>query len=509
EAEDGIRTAPLVLGRMASWWPTAEQPPPDPQVVAVTEIPAREREKKSNREETDAGNILGPRAYWEQLGVFDDEWQRFQGSDRNSSDYQRMLMRLLTRLDRIPLGRIQSWRRELSGWPEWVSSPEAPGSFVRLSGVLEKCDTEVLSQELADRFGFRTWYRCHVKCDDIPQPVQVITRNIPLAWKKLAESELRGERVEASAVLVAPEMPRSEAQEEVPAARGPNRAALFLTRGLSWFPTKTRSSPRVSNDQVVLARIGFDIATLDGIRDPTRMAAEDTAAFYELLRVMSDANASTIRAASSPATPIQLLRSPEEYRGSLCTFRGLARRAIRVRVDSPDTIARFGIRDYVEAVVFVELDTPIRVRDEGGEDREFSRYPLVFCCRTWPTAWPLGETIRVPVRIQGAFLKNWAYPVAPLDDSSQPASHDAFQVSPMLVGLEPHADRMAAPPNSNGTIWLTFIMLGLLAAMVGLLWHYARVNQRAERASQTPAPTDWSHLADSPEVTPPDPDKVR
>ncbi|HEY6565237.1 MAG TPA: hypothetical protein VIY86_12110, partial [Pirellulaceae bacterium] len=58
EAEDGIRTAPLVLGRIASWWPTAEQPPPEPQVVAVAEIPARKPEKKSNRDETGAGNAL-------------------------------------------------------------------------------------------------------------------------------------------------------------------------------------------------------------------------------------------------------------------------------------------------------------------------------------------------------------------------------------------------------------------------------------------------------------------
>ncbi len=76
---------------------------------------------------------------------------------------------------------------------------------------------------------------------------------------------------------------------------------------------------------------------------------------------------------------------------------GEALRAVRVRVDDPDVVRRFGIRQYYE----IEVVTP-----------DSQNNPLVVCVAELPEGLPLGDKIHESVRVAGFFLKSWAYNTA-------------------------------------------------------------------------------------------------
>jgi hypothetical protein len=104
---------------------------------------------------------------------------------------------------------------------------------------------------------------------------------------------------------------------------------------------------------------------------------------------------------------------------------------------------------------------------------------MEFCVRRLPEGMPRGPDIRepVPIEIPAFYLKIWAYRTEYMSSEDR----NRRQMSPMLIGVEPHWIQ----PEETSNPWFS-IALGVLfiVAVTGVwlgLWQYSRSDRRFER----------------------------
>ena len=122
---------------------------------------------------------------------------------------------------------------------------------------------------------------------------------------------------------------------------------------------------------------------------------------------------------------VNLLNSPDQYRGKLITIRGMARRISEVRVVKN----QYGVKQTYEAWVL----TP-----DSGND------PLRIVAGSIDPRLPTGEKVAVQIEVTGYFLKLYSYSspkghyVAPLILAARIKPYTVVKSVPSSTGLEPY-----------------------------------------------------------------------
>lgn len=237
-----------------------------------------------------------------------------------------------------------------------------------------------------------------------------------------------------------------------------------------------------------LGGLGMDYALFDTVRDGGRLGAGDAAAFYALLAAVRGQRPD----GTTPPTDIVPIIDPtqrwfERQRGAPVTIAGVARKATRITVDDPARRAELGADAYWELFVFVETP-PLRV---DGRDQE--SYPVVCVVREIPPGMPTGDRISERVRVQGFALKRYGYPLADVEivsSQGDEATHGRRMETALVVGRR--ADWRPVPAAGPTGGWLSWLFLGIIAAVtaavVALAWVRRREEQRARARARAALP---------------------
>jgi len=390
-----------------------------------------------------------------------DRLAEFSGeSDYTTEDWQ-LIVQLLFRLGQYSTDQLNNWTKP---WSD--ESNLKIGNLYEVLG--EVISTEVLSlpDEVTQLQTQPKIFRCQVRNETHGGTLIVLTSQLPKPW---AERDLSsGEPVRYRGVLL-------KAQNgEAPSV------TVLLTKRLAWFPQQG-----VPTGQILLARQGMDVALLDEVihRKPfvEPSISREGEAFYACLaavkkvdsqqlaslaqenvaavakkwsklqeplskqlqalkqkastatdeknrKVLEDqvksvgrrlavAHAVAERSKLGVSSVAPLFIQPEQETGELVRLEGIARRAVRIAGTD-----RSELEEYYELEVF----------PPDSQD-----LPVVCCTTSLPAGFPVGDEIRVPVRVSGVFFKSWQYRSRELAETSGETKRQRRLYTPIVVTSMP------------------------------------------------------------------------
>jgi len=390
-----------------------------------------------------------------------------------SDAMQAVALRLLTRLETAPRSSMARWRSAAVGPAPPAAAadgnpPEkirAAPTLVRIEGRavgLERVPLSAADATLQDR---RHYDVVRIRSDDGAW-VDVITAAAPAAWRTLDPLDERTEVVGLS-VGPGPVWKRTSTPDAPNAPPGatdarPPAATLMVAASIAWFPT------------TLLGSLGMDYALFDGVIDGRGLEASEADAFYAVLAAAGRARPGAVAAAADAAPPdIVSLIDPakkwiDSHRGEPVAVSGVARRATRIAVDSPERRRQIGADHYWELFVFT--DTPLLEID----GRVQSSYPVVCCVRSLPEGMPRGEQMTEHVDVAGFAFKRYRY---------RGAEESLERESPLLIGGRPTWRPPARADAETGTLgWILGGLAALTAVLVGgFAWRMSHDALRADR----------------------------
>ena len=374
----------------------------------------------------------GPREVFELMGIGQDQFDRFVDGRPWHEDEEGVLLKLMYRIGRDFQGvDVEQWSHGTFTPADVRDNPGAyRGEAFHVSGRVERAEIREPDAESAQTFELDRYYRCEFVFGQPPERAIVFSRTIPKAWKL---GERIAERAAAYGYFL--KLASDDSGREIP---------TFIARRIAWYPPTP------------LGRLGMDCGLLDDVRmgtpgvkgsdsppvvareDPAslRMTADHRECFYQMLDAVERAApgellrcaAEELESRGEERFSVEpLFHRPGQHQGRLMAFSGTVRRALRVRVSDGDILARFGIDHYFQLYLFTD--------DSQGN-------PLVFCVRRLPPGMPTGDgaDFQEHVTVAGFFLKTWVYRIdRPSDVAKSKVEH---QFAPLLIGGEPVWHRM-------------------------------------------------------------------
>ena len=380
----------------------------------------------------------GPRGLFELMGIGQEHFDRFIDGRPWHEDEEKVLLKLIYRIGRdFQDVDIEQWSHGTFHPEDVRDNPGAyRGEVFHVSGRVVRVEPREPDAEAAERLDMDRFYRCEFVLGQPPERAVVFSRTIPEAWKvgeKIAE--------QGGAFGYFLKLASDESGREVP---------TFVARRIAWYPPTP------------LGRLGMDCGLLDDVRmgtpgeegsdsplavarnDPARLriTAADRECFYQMLAVVDRAApgellhlaSEEIESRGEEHFPVEpLFHRPGQQQGRLMAFSGSVRRLLRVRVSDEDILSRFGIDHYYQLYLFTD--------DSQGN-------PLVFCVRRLPPGMPTGDgaDFGERVTVAGFFLKTWAYRIERPRDVAK--SDVEYQFAPLLIGKEPVWHRIEPAPKS-------------------------------------------------------------
>jgi hypothetical protein len=390
----------------------------------------------------------GPRDLLREAGIDDSQFARLVDRKPWTPDEDELLQKVMFRLRAFPLTSVERWTRRRIDFERLAASPEDErGQFFHLQGRVASIEVIRPPAEVARRFELEAYYRAEfvVEAGRERQPAVVFTRVVPKAWRG-------GGKIDQPAAARAMFLKLSSAEPGRP-------RPVFAAARIAWRP----ATP--------LGNLGMDAGLLDDLEDRRAIVAAERECFYETLaavgrsqpgELLATADAE-LRARGKDHYSVEpLFNDPAGQRGNLVVLSGTVRRAVRVRVDDPDIVERFGIDHYYELYLFTD--------DSQGN-------PLVFCVRELPAGMPAGDEPHYgeSVRVAGFFLKSWSYRPGGGGDA-HPGR--ARQLAPLLVGREPV---WYPPPESSASILVGAVAGGVFLLILLGLWLAAWQLRRGDR----------------------------
>jgi hypothetical protein len=241
----------------------------------------------------------------------------------------------------------------------------------------------------------------------------------------------------------------------------PGKREFFFAAGrIAWHP------------DTLLGDVDMDVGLLDTVQQMRPITNDDRECFFQLLAAAGRTPGLEHSNVDSATELAALLKSPAEHLGQLYSFRGVARRAVKIRVTDADTVARFGFDDYYEIVIFLDVDAVV-----GGQ--RVRSHPVVYCVRELPPGFPVGENIAEVVRASGFMFKKWPYTT----QATESKNPDLRMSSPLLVGKTVVWDtREASTPSMVGPIVGGFL-IAVVGAVCGIVWWLGRGERKLRRAA--------------------------
>jgi len=413
--------------------------------------------------------VSGPRDLLRHHGIDDSHFDRLVDGRPIDANENETLLKVIyrvcpywipevdSRIGGLAMIDVERWAHDELDLEALAEQPQASrGQMFRLSGRVKSIEVRTPLPEVVERFELPQYYRCEFTLAK-GQPAVIYTRNVPRAWQSGGAIDQQ-----ASAFGLFLKLAGVDEQQPVP---------VFVAPRIAWHP------------ETPLGRLGMDVGTLDVVEDGRRLIERDREAFYQMLaavgraqpgELLRRANRELERAADQwkrtdkqgkeHFSVVPLFNEPKQSRGRLVALSGTARRVVRIRVEDPDIVARFGIDHYYEMAIFTD--------DSQGN-------PLVCCVTRLPQGMPAGDGPRYGehVRVAAFFFKTWAYRVERPDLEPKPTTGRTSrrQLAPLLIAREPvwYPSKELAPNTMAGAIAGGLFVLALLGIWVAL-WRYGR-----------------------------------
>lgn len=424
--------------------------------------------------------VNGSRELFALYGFDESYFSKLTDAAPLDDDQTESILRGLFALRRFRREDLHAWRHPGRDLPQWLAdAPAHAGEVIEVRGRLKQITRVRPLAEIARRFEMPQYFRCELELSTPPVMATVFAISAPQAILPDGEDERECDvRVGFQGAF----LKRQSTDSAQP-------APVFLTQRLAWRPDE--------GNYATLSNLGFDAGLMEGVKDKTPLSQSsdlEREAFYQMLSAMNRTSPDELHAmavsevrsarklweselqsaaANEPGNAARhaelerlldradddaddvtpLFNAPAETRGRLATFLGTARRAIEIRVDDRDILARFGVEKYYE----IELVTP----DSRGN-------PIAICVLEVPPGMPIGEEIYEPIRATGFFLKTWGFRTRLSNEG--PEGTVRKQLAPLLIGrdlewLKP------APAEEMPRAWIVVsvaVVAGL--AIVALYW---------------------------------------
>jgi hypothetical protein len=386
------------------------------------------------------------------FGMDEDFFQKFRDDTSWKDDEQEPLMRVLVRLAQIKPADLARWTvREFKNSDIANHPRNFSGQILGLEGRVVRVTPIEPPVEQQNRYDLEKFYRCEIDLINDAGAAVVFAVNIPKHWKLNAPIS---EPISAAALFL-----KRGPQDN---SRGP--VLCFAADRIAWHP------------DTLLGNLRMDYSLFDTVRHDRAITDSERECFYQVLAAAGRAPAeeqndlviSADDTADATARLVALMARPEAHEGELHSFRGVARRAVKIQITDPETIARFGVDHYFELVVFVELDG---YADIGGKN--VNSHPVVFCLRELPAGMPTGENIAEMVRASGFMFKKWRYTTQLVGKKGT----GLRVASPLLIGKQATWERRAAPPRRFDPI-VGGSVVGAIACTMLFVWWYSRRERR-------------------------------
>jgi len=487
--------------------PAPEPAPDDPADSSVPPASDAPSENPSADASTDtsldssAGPPTGPRDLLRRMDLDDSHFDNVRDHEPVGEVDEELILKLIDRLRQFRLEDLERWAHTAFPLQEvWEQPDEYRGQIFWMAGRLIGLERFELPEEMAMRFGMTAYYRCTIRGSGNRGVVQVYTRRLPDAWKKvLAAGETFDERVTLYGCFMKFAGPTLEEARPV-----------FVARRVAWHPPTK------------LGNLGYDVGLLDTARTGKPLGAHDREAFYAMLAAVMRAEPGQLmqwaqrRLEELPEDQVRvdegkkyfsvvpLFNDPRNQRGKLFWLQGTARRIQRIEVNDPDIRARYGIDHYYQIALFTPDSASL-----GGY-----RNPIWFCVRELPEGMPSSAKtdFTAHVRVAGFFLKTWAYRRDALPEEIESGMNSPVQLAPLLIGRRPI---YIPPPEGVGLHPAVGLVAGLLfvVALAGIwiaVWRYNRADREFQRRTlakqyQTPEGVSLNDLGiearDGPDFT--------
>ena len=433
----------------------------------------------------------GPREMLALLGLDEAFFAGFANGEPLSDAEREKLLRVMFRLRQISKAIPATDDRRPFDVQRIAADPLASrGEVFQLRTPIRRVTRLEVPAALRETLGFDHYFECQAEGLG-----QVFAMTVPSAWKLDQSIDETGGPL-AVFIKVLPPLerptiegePGDEANEPRAAAPDDGPPLLFAADRISWHaPT-------------LLGYLGLDYGLFDAVRDKTALTEREV--FYQMLsiarrmspeyiemqvrrlikeqlesqermtrnrdlpaKMRAEAERALERARDGASDIVPLFNEPATQRGRFLVLKGEALRAIKVRVDDPDIVKRFGIDHYYE----IEMVTP-----------DSQNNPVVCCVAEVPPNMPLGNSIHESVRVTGFFLKSWAFDTRKSRAEADPGSPRALQVAPLIIGkrvellLQP---RVGTPTQS---ITLAAALAIVIAICGAAMWMMRRSDRRAQ-----------------------------
>ena len=431
----------------------------------------------------------GPGQTLELFGLDESTLRQFtDGSPLIADEYEPIyrLLYLFPRFERVDLHR---WSRPMGDGVELVNDPAAlRGEIFSLQGWVEEVKTVELPPESVRRFNYDRFYLLRIKSSSgSGRSVIVCSREIPAAWKL---PEAAGRVFAASCLGMFVKVGAAPSETEEPA----QEELVFVTDHIAWHPFEVDEELGVNAGKALLGRFGMDVSLFDHLEQGKPIRHADRDCFYQLLWVMGRLDPVAIRTIAQQDFQIaEWLKQPQQQAGEFFRLKGLARRALKIRVEGTDIQEKYGLDHYYEVDMFLPLPRTLRLLDPRDQDaREYQTYPVTICVRELPEGMPEGSSIRQEIAVDACFLKLWSYRSRFMTGTDTADDMVRRQVSPLFVArtvakVEPSQEKIVWP--ETALVIGFFFSLGVIGISA---WYYARTDR---------AFVDWrrrhrSHLPD-------------
>lgn len=382
-----------------------------------------------------------------------------------ADEEQEAVIRLVTRIRRLQPHRITRWLKLDVPWETLAEEPETSRlEIYLLTGTVQQIREKVVPSEAVSQVGLEHYFEVDVDLDtgEGAVPGTIIVESIPAVWEaNLGQPDvLRGQRFSCPGIFLKPFTTESG-----------QAGFVFATSKISWHPSQASDALGVTAAKVRLAEQGMDVGELGNVQDRVKFDGREREAFYQMLaavgRVPKEQQTATVKGGLSLwlTRPTDgLMVAPQGFRAEWFHLTGDCRRITRIEVDDRDVQQRLGVDHYYEVSVFVPIESPIVSQKTGDEStrKQFAHeYPVLVCVPDLPSGVSEGEQLHIPVEVNGAFFKLWAYrtPYMSGEDVTR------RQISPLLIAAS--MERYA--PDTNAQMdQFVLAMLIILGVVIGL-----------------------------------------
>ena len=451
-------------------------------LVGLISLPVGGQETESNPTADGPGQTL------ELFGLDESTLRQFTDNSPLIVDEYEPIYRLLYLFPRFERVDLHRWSTPLGDGVELVSDPAASrGEIFSLQGWVEDIQTVELPPESVRRFNYDRFYLLRVKSSsEGRRSVLVCSREIPAAWKK---PEAAGRSFAASCLGMFVKVGAFPSDVDDPAPE----ELVFVTDHIAWHPFSVDEELGVNAGKALLGQFGMDVSLFAYLEQGKPIGHSDRDCFYQLLWVMGRLDPAAIRTISHPNFQIaEWLKQPQQQGGKFFRLKGLARRALKIRVEGTDIQENYGLDHYYEVDMFLPLPRTLRLVDPRDQvAREYQTYPVTLCVRDLPEGMPEGSSIRQEISVDTCFMKLWSYRSQFMTGEDTPEDMVRRQVSPLFVArtvtkVEPSQEKIVWP--ETALVIGFFFSLGVIGISA---WYYARtdrafVDWRRRRRSQLP-----------------------